>query len=68
MLVYFYLVILHDTDSNIGYYNIPFMVLHYYTFIFGITTEPGVIPRNNQNMLDESDTVINFDHPNDEKS
>jgi len=33
-------------DSMMGFVNFPIMLLHFYTFIRGVMTEPGVIPRN----------------------
>jgi hypothetical protein len=46
-LVYFYFVLMRNyPESLMGFVNIPFMILLLFTFIRGVTTEPGVIPRN----------------------
>lgn len=60
--MYFYFI-LPDGNTNIGYINLFCVFLHYYMFILGVTTEPGVVPRNTQAIPEETDTIISFDHP-----
>jgi hypothetical protein len=46
LLVYFYLVIvIHETGYMMYYLNMLCICLHYYAFVKGVTTEPGVLPK-----------------------
>ena len=45
LTIYYYYFINHGW---LGYLNIPAMLFHYWSYIKGVTTEPGVVNKNEQ--------------------